>query len=60
MIEGTFHLLQPVVAQLGHRLKAYIPTFASMVVALCQIVAVTGPTEDVESDPESIPYSLPN
>lgn len=40
VIEGFLHLLQPVVAQLGHRIKTLIPMISSILLALCRLVAV--------------------
>jgi U3 small nucleolar RNA-associated protein 20 len=40
VIEGFLHLLQAVVAQLGHRIKSYIPDLTSIVLALCEVAAV--------------------
>lgn len=52
VIEGFLHLLQPVIAQLGHRIKNYVPTVTSLVVALCRVVAVVGSVENAGSDIE--------
>ena len=52
VVEGFLHLLQPFMAQLGHRIKTYIPMMASILLAICRVVAV------VERDEEGTPAFL--
>ncbi len=50
VIEGFLQLLQPVIAQLGHRISLYIPTITTLVIALLRVVAVVGPVDGLEPD----------
>lgn len=46
VLDGFLHLLQPVMAQLGHRIKSYIPMMISVVLAICRLVSIVDKDEE--------------
>jgi hypothetical protein len=55
VIEGFLHLLETVLAHLGHRIISFVPQFTSITLAICKFVAVTQKVDGDDSASKKMP-----